>query len=644
MDKPTLPSKVTSLPGRARPGIPDAQYRLMVESVVDYAIFMLDPKGMVLTWNKGAERLKGYKEDDILGHHFSVYYPPELLAKNWPAYELDIATTTGKYEEEGWRIRKDGTRFWASVTITRLTDPSGVLLGFTKVTRDLTERQRQEEAVRASEERIRLLVEGVKDYAIFMLDPSGHVVSWNLGAKANTGYEAQEIIGKHFSVFYPAEVAATGFPSRELTEAKAVGRFEDEGWRIRKDGSRFWANVVITALFDSTGRHRGFAKVTRDLSERRRVRDLEEESKRLQNFLALLGHELRNPLAPIANAAELLRRTNKGANVERMATVIQRQVDQMTRLVNDLLDVGRVANGKIQLERKPVELLPVIDEAIEASRPAAKAKEQSVSVEAAADLWVFGDRARLIQIVSNLLANAVKFTPVKGHVWVELTASSQDGDSVEIRVRDDGPGIAPDMLSRVFNLFEQGAQDLNRPESGLGLGLALVRQLVELHGGEVEARSRGVPGEGSEFVVRLPRVERPENEATEIQPTLVLVVDDVEDSSETLALLIETMGYSVVRASTGPEALAKIKSKRPALVLLDIGLPGLSGWEIAEKVRLEMETSPMLVAVTGYGQASGRLAAFESGFAAHLVKPVKPGALEELLRRLLPLSPKANAN
>jgi PAS domain S-box-containing protein len=244
-------------------------HRLLVGSVQDYAIFALDPQGFILSWNAGAERFKGYTTDEIVGKHFSIFYPPEKVAERFPDYELREAARAGRFEDEGWRVRKDGTRFWANVVITALRDPQGRLLGYAKVTRDLTQRRAAEEALRLSEERFRLLVQSVKDYAIFMLDPTGHVATWNDGAQRIKGYTEEEIVGKHFSIFYPPEKQAEHYPDYELEIAAREGRFEDEGWRVRKDGSRFWANVVITALRNHDGRLIGFGKVTRDLTERR---------------------------------------------------------------------------------------------------------------------------------------------------------------------------------------------------------------------------------------------------------------------------------------------------------------------------------------------------------------------------------------
>ncbi|MBN9523634.1 PAS domain S-box protein, partial [bacterium] len=256
----------------------EEQFGKIVAGVRDYAIFLLDPAGIVVTWNAGAERIKGYAAREIVGTHFSRFYPPEALASGWPAHELEVAAKTGRFEDEGWRVRKDGTMFWASVVITAVRDDAGAVRGFLKITRDLTDRKQAEEKLRLSEERFRLLVEGVNDYAIFMLDPEGRVATWNAGAERLKGYTAAEIVGRHFSTFYPPDAVARGWPAEELRRAAADGRVEDEGWRVRKDGTTFWASVVITALRDAASTLRGFAKVTRDLTERRAA---EEAARRL---------------------------------------------------------------------------------------------------------------------------------------------------------------------------------------------------------------------------------------------------------------------------------------------------------------------------------------------------------------------------
>jgi PAS domain S-box-containing protein len=346
-----------------------------------------------------------------------------------------------------------------------------------KVTRDLTERKHAEELLRQSEERFRLLVEGVQDYAIFMLDPEGHVTSWNVGAERIHGYDAHEIIGLHFSEFYSSEDAASGKPQKELEAALRDGRVEDEGWRVRKDRSLFWANVVVTALYDKTGELRGFAKITRDMTERRKVEELQLADRQKNEFLAMLAHVLRNPLAPIRNGIELLRMSGvEPAAVQQTADMMERQVAQLVHLVDDLLDVSRIVSGKIALRREPVDLREVVDRAVEEIQPAidARGHELMVSMPARAVL-VDADIVRLAQVFSNLLANAAKYSSGPSQIWLVAERSEDD---VLIRVRDQGVGIAPEFLPNVFELFTQADVPLARTEGGLGIGLTLVKRLV----------------------------------------------------------------------------------------------------------------------------------------------------------------------
>jgi PAS domain S-box-containing protein len=270
-------------------GAGDDSFRLLVEGVMDYAIFLLSPDGTIRTWNAGARRLKGYEAFEIIGKHFSIFYPVEAIESGWPDFELKKASDEGRFEDQGWRLRKDGSQFWANVIITALHDRNGNLYGFSKVTRDFTDRKRAEEKLRRSEERFRLLVEAVQDYAIFMLDPEGRVASWNIGAERLKGYKPAEIFGKHFSCFYPEEDLRANKPQLELQIAAQDGRVEDEGWRVRKNGSRFWANVVITALRNESGEIIGYAKVTRDFTERRAaqqsLKDSEQKLRELSRHL-----------------------------------------------------------------------------------------------------------------------------------------------------------------------------------------------------------------------------------------------------------------------------------------------------------------------------------------------------------------------
>jgi PAS domain S-box-containing protein len=283
----TSDSAMQPAAGLSAEGHSGRRFEALVQPIEDYAIFLLDPRGHVVSWNRGAARIKGYEAHEIIGQHFSRFYTDEANARRWPEHELEQAALHGRFMDEGWRLRKDGSMFWANVVITALREQDGSLAGFAKITRDLTAERRQVEALRLSEERFRLLVESVSDYAIFMLDAQGRVVSWNSGATNLKGYRPAEIIGQHFSVFYPPDDIAAGAPERELRRATDLGRCVHEGWRVRKDGSMFWANVTLTAIHDAHGRLTGFAKVTRDMTESRRTDELEHSSEQMKQFLAM---------------------------------------------------------------------------------------------------------------------------------------------------------------------------------------------------------------------------------------------------------------------------------------------------------------------------------------------------------------------
>jgi PAS domain S-box-containing protein len=479
----------------------DEPFRRLVETVSDYAIFLLDPEGCIQSWNRGAQRLKGYETSEVLGKHFSIFYPQEAISRGWPEHELEVARRVGRFEDEGWRLRKDGTRFWANVVITAMRDEGGNLLGFSKVTRDLTERRNTEERLRESEERFRALIDGVQD-SIFMLDAQERVLTWNAGAERILGYSAGEIIGKSVSTFYTPEDLAAGRPAENMRTATLNRRAEDRGWRVRKDGTRFWADVVVTALNDSTGQLRGFANVMRDLSDVKRMEELEQQGRHLTEFLAMLAHELRNPLAPIRNALGIMAMAGEtNSRVNWCRDVIDRQVLHLTRLVDDLLDVSRITRGKLRLQMAPMDLRDAVKSAVEASRPLFEIHHQRLhELPSGQPLSLNGDITRLTQVMVNLLNNAAKYTPEGGEVWLDV--ASEGGDAV-VRVRDNGMGIAPDMLESVFDLFAQGERTIDRAEGGLGIGLTLVRRIVMMHGGSVVARSQG-PGRGSEFEVKLP--------------------------------------------------------------------------------------------------------------------------------------------
>jgi len=621
----------------------EERFRILLETVQDYAIFMLDTTGHIASWNAGAERLKGYTPSEIIGRHFSVFYPPEALARNWPAHELEEALRLGRFEDEGWRVRKDGTRFWANVVITALRDREGVHVGFSKITRDLTERRRYEQELRASEERFRLLLEGIQDYMIIMLDPQGIVSSWNAGAEAITGYAASEIIGKSFEILYSAEDIEEGRPANELRTALLNRRAEDRGWRVRKDGTRYWAEAVVTALYDSHGQLRGFAKVTRDISDKKRMEDLEEQGRHLTEFLAMLAHELRNPLAPIRNAVGIMAMAGETSpQINWCRDVIERQAMHLTRLVDDLLDVSRITRGKLRLKTAPMDVHDAIESAIEAARPMFDSRRQKLHVDVGREsVVVNGDITRLAQVVMNLLNNAAKYTQEGGEAWLTLRV---EGHDAVIRVRDNGMGIAPLMLEHVFDLFAQGERTIDRAEGGLGIGLTLSRRIVALHGGSIEARSGGA-GKGSEFEVRLPMLRAGTDLAIEraggvalADPSRrrsVLVVDDNADAANSVAMLLRMAGHEVHVENDGRSAVESAAHVHPEIVLLDIGLPGMSGYDVARALRAEPGGDEMVIyAMTGYGAQDDRDRTKEAGFDGHLVKPVVPADLVALMEQV----------
>jgi PAS domain S-box-containing protein len=489
----------------------DERFRLFVDAVRDYAMFLLDTDGRVLTWNTGAERIKGYRADEIIGQHFSRFYPKEDLAIGKPAAELQIAAAEGRVEDEGWRIRKDGTRFWANVVISALRDDRGVLIGFAKVTRDLTERRRGDEALRRSEERLRLLVDSVKDYAIYMLSPEGLIVSWNGGAERLKGYRADEIIGQHFKRFYTQPDIEAGKPETELRVAALEGRYEDEGWRIRKDGTQFWANVVVTALRDANGQIAGYAKVTRDLTERRNAeedrlrRARAEEALRVRDeFLSIASHELRTPISTLRLQADsAVRLMQKGEGAVPYQRVLERmqkvggEVERLERLVHDLLEVTRITSGRIALRAGDADLATLTTSVLERLAEHLESAGCPVTFRTEGDTSGYWDADRLDQVIVNLLTNAAKYgrgTPIE----VDLIGHD---DTVEMRVRDRGIGIPADHLQTIFERFERAADV--KHYGGFGLGLWIARQLVEAHRGTIRAES--VAGQGATFVVVLPR-------------------------------------------------------------------------------------------------------------------------------------------
>ena len=612
--------------------------RLLVDSVLDYGIFMLDPDGRIVTWNLGAERLKGYSASEVIGQHSSIFYREEARARRWPEEESRGAAADGRYEEEGWRLRKDGSRFWASVVITALHDESGAIAGYGKVTRDLTERREYLEALRQSEERFRMLIEGVRDYAIYMLDPHGVIKSWNNGAQLIKGYTAQEVIGKHYRMFFRSEDVAAGLPEKELQDALANSRTEEEGWRVRKDGGTFWANIVMAPIRSDDGALLGFAKVTRDMTERTRLRDLEHSAQRMNEFLAMLAHELRNPLAPIRNAVSILQlEPAPSTTVRASRDMIDRQLSHLTRLIDDLLDAGRLTSGKIRIRPEMVSFNQVLSLAVEALRPDMDARSHTLELDVPrAAIRVNADPTRLAQVLQNLLGNASKFTPNGGRIRLSARVAEA---RLHVELADNGAGIAPAALENIFALFSQGDGIAASRQSGLGIGLSLARALVEMHGGCISASSPGV-GQGSVFRFELPGAALVADAPSPLgggasgpSATRVLVVDDNRDAADSLAEILRLHGLPVKTAYDGAAALEAARQEMPAAVFLDLGMPDMDGPSVLRALRaLPGGAAVFACAVSGFGaedEKAGR--AGSDGFNGRLQKPVALHELRALL-------------
>jgi PAS domain S-box-containing protein len=764
--------------------------RRMVESVKDVAIFTVDPRGRIATWNPGAEHLFGYAEREAVGREVAVIFTPEDREAGVPDRERATAAAHGHAADERWHIRKDDSRFFASGVMSPIYDEEGGLCGFTKVARDMTERNRAEEAVREAAVRLKAIVDTAVD-GIITLDDRGVVESMNPAAERIFGHAHHEVVGRPFGLLmpdpgrdeydgylesylrsgepriigairqvhgrrkdgsiFPMELAVSesrlgtrrlftgivrditeyklavaertrllgeleaerallntlldnapvgfGFFDRDLRYVRlnpALAEFDgltveahlgralrdvlprvtpevvDALRRVLDTGARVVNKEFRSETPRTPGRPRywlcsfypvktpdgavlGAGAVVADIDDRKRMEEaLKEADQRKDQFLAMLAHELRNPLAPISNAVQIMKVQGlKGPNFDWSVKVIEDQVKHMTRMVDDLLDVSRITRGKVVLQNEPVELEAVVSLAVEASRPLIEDCQHRLTVALPEHPVLLDvDPARMAQVLSNLLNNAAKYTDEGGEIAL---SAERDGREVLIRVRDNGTGIAPELLPHIFDMFTQADQTLSRSRGGLGIGLTLVRSLVEMHHGRVAAHSRG-PGLGSEFTVRLPVSAEAPTEPTADGPTAVeapaveaipqfsrrriLVVDDNRYNANSLGVLLRTLGQDVEMAYDGPAALELVRRRRPDLVLLDIGLPGMDGYEVARRCRQDEDLRRItLVAMTGYGKEEDRRRSQEAGFNAHLVKPVNLEDLRVLLTQPDPTAP-----
>ncbi|XAZ20696.1 PAS domain S-box protein (plasmid) [Sinorhizobium sp. B11] len=597
----------------------EGRFRLLVDAITDYAIYMLSPEGYVTSWNSGAQRFKGYRASEILGEHFSRFYLDADREAGLPARALRIAATEGRFEGEGWRQRKDGTRFWAHVIIDPIRDSSGELIGFAKITRDLTERKAAENALKRSEEQFRLLVQGVSDYAIYMLDPDGHVASWNSGAERIKGYTSEEIIGRHFSTFYTDEDRLNGLPARALATASRDGRFEREGWRVRKDGSRFWAHIVIDAIKDDFGDIIGFAKITRDITEKmetqRALERTREELFQAQKMEAIgqltggIAHDFNNLLMAVLGSLEILKKRmpqdpalsplvdNAMLGAQRGAALTQRMLafSRRQELQVERIDVSALLRGMMDMVSRSLGPIATLETEFPESLP-----------------MIATDPNQLEAAVLNLVVNARDAMAGGGPIRIRATeelvpdgGTMPAGHYVCVAVADEGEGMNDETLKQAVTPFFT-TKGIGK---GTGLGLSMVQGLAAQSGGRLVLKSRlgegttaelWFPVTGAESIVKEPEQSVPEA-ANNSRSLRILAVDDDGLVLMNTTLMLEDLGHTVIEAMAGADALDILRIENVDLVISDHAMPRMTGSQLAVAIRNEWPDMPIILA-TGFAE------------------------------------------
>jgi PAS domain S-box-containing protein len=598
----------------------DGRYRLLVEAVTDYAIYMLDINGRVTSWNAGAHRFKGYQAAEIIGQHFSRFYTEEDRQAGLPMRTLLTAAVEGRFEGEGWRLRKDGTRFWASVVVDAIRDAEGHVVAFAKITRDLTERRLAEDSLRKSEEQFRHLVQGVTDYSIFLLEPDGKVGSWNAGAQRIKGYQRDEIVGQHFSRFYTDEDRAAGLPAIALATAISEGKFEGEGWRVRKDGSRFWASVVIDVLHDDRGTHIGFAKITRDITERRKTQLALEQtrealflSQKMEAIGQLTGgiaHDFNNLLAAVLGSLELARKlAEPETRLARLLDNALRGAQRGASLTKRMLAFARRQDLSLEAVDLPALLHGMADLLERSLGP-------SIEIETRfppALPPIIGDTNQLEMAVLNLAVNARDAMPDGGRLVIaarEATLAAKDkelaaGSYVCLSVTDNGCGMDEATAAKALNPFftTKGVG------KGTGLGLSMIHGLAEQSGGRLTLTSK--LGEGTTATIWLPVASAQpvppmpaaaEAVAAPPQRLTILAVDDDFLVLTNLSAMLEDLGHQVLEANSGQQALEILRQNTPLdLLITDQAMPRMNGLQLIAEIKAERPDLPVLLA-TGYAE------------------------------------------
>jgi PAS domain S-box-containing protein len=621
------------------------RYRLLVEAIHDYAVYMLDPDGIVTSWNPGAQRFKGYTAAEIIGQHFSRFYTPEDRATGLPARALEISRREGKFESEGWRLRKDGTRFWTHVVIDPIVAPDGEILGYAKVTRDLTARKQAEDELKRSEEQFRLLVQGVTDYAIYFLSPEGVVTNWNAGAERIKGYRPDEIVGQHFSRFYTEEDRANGNPARALKIALAERRFEREGWRLRKDGTRFWAHVVIDPIYEN-GVHIGFAKITRDITERLKTQqELETareallQSQKMEAIGQLTGgvaHDFNNLLMAVLGSLELVRK--RIADDPRITPLIDNAVQAARRgasLTQRMLAFAR----RQELDLKPIDLRELVEGMTDLLQRSL-GPEIFIDTRFPPDLdRVQGDDNQVEMALLNLALNARDAMPKGGLLMISAHAQTIGDDNaiglpagryVCLAVADSGEGMDEETLQHAIEPFftTKGVG------KGTGLGLPMIHGLAEQSGGRFVLKSAKGEGTVAELwfpvadAAGIPTAAAPARLAeTTMRSLFIVAVDDDALVLMNTVEMLEELGHKVLQASTAQQALEAIQQTKDVdLLITDQAMPQMTGVELAEAVGRDRPDMPVILA-TGYGE-------LPTGASRKILRLAKPFSEQDLIRTI----------
>lgn len=641
----------------------DAGFLTQLANCIPQLIWTNDGNGVANYFNNRWYEYTGRSHDESVGRGWQLVVHPGDATESDRKWQESLRN--GETFEAEYRLQAaNGEYHWFIGRNVPLRNESGDVIGWFGTATEIEELKSAQLSASQSEARLRATLEGAHDFAIITLDANGIIIGWNSGAERAFGYAEEEVVGSHGSILFTPEDRGAGIPELELEKALQFGRAEDERWHWHRNGSRFYMSGVMAPIYGTS--HAGFVKVARDMTERReadealrqseaRYRELAEDLSRAREallstdrqkdqFIATLAHELRNPLAPVRSAMELISLTgSQNPQVLWALDVVNRQMRTMTRLIDDLMDVSRISQNKLLLHADRVELGSALRDAIDSVHPQVEAQQQALSVNLPSQpLMLVGDQTRLSQIFANLLDNASKYTQVGGSISVTATVNK---NAVTVRIADNGIGIAPDDLDKIFALFTQVRTSSDRGKGGLGIGLSLVQQLVHMHGGTVTVHSEG-EGRGSEFVVTLPLAEfggMPAAETPEFSSASlsfpgarVLVVDDNVDAADSLDALLTRLGATVRTAYDGPEALRLADEIIPDIVFLDIGLPGMSGHEVAARIRSQPWGEQVaLVAISGWGSEQDKRDSHEVGFDRHIVKPAEPARLLQVMSELL---------